>query len=175
MPNLRVIIERMNEAVRLAGRENVLGYPPSQPVFRLTTEQRRYLDGFSVGALVFSYFYFKSVGDKSLMWWSVGAAIIPFLLPFFIVAPFLARRRAWHSGNWTSFEQYQATQQKWDHYGWYGLAVFVLLIGLIAWLTYSTIMQLLQILNQNNPGLDSTDTINLLKQSEVNLGDLLGN
>ena len=89
-------------------------------------EQERFLSGFSLAALVYSFVYFRAMKDRVFTWLGLFSSLV--FLPGLVIMPFMARRRAWQSREWISFNEFKASQKAWDKAGFYGL-LFLLISG----------------------------------------------
>lgn len=126
-------------------------------------EQEKYLRGYSVAALVFSFFYFRAMQDRLFMWLSIIFSVS--LFPLLLVLPFPARQRAWENGNWQSFQEFKTAQQKWDRAGWYGFIVFIIISYLFLRISAGFFQSLLV---QNSTSSDPTQQLKDLEQSLQN-------
>jgi hypothetical protein len=110
------------QAAYVASFNTSLGLPAEDPQ---PMAQESFLRGFSWGALVYSYFYFQAMRDRTFAWLSVAAFATVVLLPLILVFPFMARRRAWEYREWTTFNEFMMVQKKWDRAAWVGAVVLI--------------------------------------------------
>jgi hypothetical protein len=103
------------------------GYSAEEPP---KEDKMRFFEWFSLGALVFGPIYYIAMRDRLLTWLSVLAVALVF--PLIVILPFFARRRAWETREWQGFNQYAATQKKWDRAGWWVLAG-TLVLAVLLW------------------------------------------
>ena len=125
------------------------------PKEELTTENYRYIQGFSIGALTYNCLYFKAMKDTPLAVVTLICAIIPIGWPLLIIVSFVARRRAWERREWLNFEEFETAQKGWDNAGWIGLV----LGGLLLYAAYRIIMSSL-----SSAGLDNINSLQSVQQ-----------
>lgn len=145
------------------------GLPVVQPS---STEQEKYLSGYSWSALFYNYFYFRAMEDKEFAWLSAIAGLTGFLAPILIILPFFARRRAWERRQWQGFTHFQSVQRTWDRSTIYS-GVFILIAFYALYkIALSSIMPLLHSIDPTgaNSTTLSPQTIEQLKQ---NVGDVI--
>jgi len=133
-------------------------------------EQQKYLNTYSFGALVLSFFYYQAMRDKLLMWLSVIVSLVFFLTPLLFLFPLWARRRAYSSRAWQNFGEFEDVQAKWDRAGVYflisSLLGLYLLFRLVAPLLLSGLEQISPTLS---PGSSGSNTLQQLQQTRDQL------
>ncbi len=107
--------------------------------------QERYRRGYSWAALVFGYFYFRSMRDQLFAWLSLIAALSLVLSPVLLLLPFWARRRAWAQRDWLDYNEFATVQKKWDVAALIGLAVLLF----VAYFSYQASSGLMNALLKN--------------------------
>lgn len=146
-------------------------YWPSQEPS--SEEQEHFLSGFSWGAFVYSYFYFRAMRDPTFGVLSALAVLSFILLPVQLILPFLARRRAWEKREWVSYWHFKEVQQKWDRAALVG-CLFIFVSG---YLFYRVSLGYLNgLLKTVDPNLDINhiDPALELNKIQQNLNDELG-
>jgi hypothetical protein len=128
-------------------------------------EMERYLRGYSFGALVWSFFYFRAVKDNLFVWLSVIFSFTIF--PALFVLPVFARRRAWAMGGWLNFNDFQNTQKKWDKTAVYG-GILLIILSYVFLRQSASVFQ--SLLKQNSTSTNTVQQLKDLQQGVQGLG-----
>ncbi len=144
------------------------GLPPDPP----PNEQARFTNGYSWGAVVYSFLYFQAMKDQLFAWISLVCGLSGFLLPVYLLLPIWARRRAYSRRQWLSYSQFQVVQERWDKAALYGLVIMVIAFYFATRWLYSTLTPLV---NSFAPGGLKGNPTEQIQQIQQNLQDTIGN
>lgn len=128
------------------------------------SDQAKFTGGFSLGALVFGFFYFVFMKDRLYTILSVIFGLI--FPPLIIILAISARKRSWQSRTWINYNEFIDIQKRWDRAGIYGIIVSLIFSWFVLRYMYSLLVGLV-------PG-GGTD-LQQLNDLQKNLQDTLGN